>query len=646
MVQSIPHFPNLSTNSKPSTSRNATQNNVQLRSYQKRIVEQAINDNTLVVLPTGAGKTILAAQLILRVRPPAVFLVPTILLVEQQCAAIANWTKLNVCPFSGGLSLPSSFDILVTTPMAFKSAQSDPENVALQWSSLRCVVFDEVHHVLKDHPYRKLALSLHQSTARPRVLGLTASYTYAVGEAKVKAMLQNMCKELRITNLQTADEAELRQAGYHALTSKAEVLTCNDFSEIPEGVLPHSERRPHLMLKTFLIRVCEDTVTKLSGALAKTVLQMEMAIIAKDASFVCPVQKGYGVKEWGCYVSKRATHVPATHPCKLMYAQLEHWCEALRILVVSWEEDEYAAVLFLRMFQCDKAASHAIWPLQVRDFINQFWETAPTSFLRLDRLRNVLISKVRSAEQFRGLLFVQQRVTTHVLEYFVKCDEFLNKHLTPSVLYAASTPATPSLRVSKSKAAQNIKEFANGKVNLLIATVVAEEGMDVPAANCVIRFDVMQHAVSLVQGRGRARQENSSFVVLRERNDRPTSVLANVEKQQIELIQNFKLEDNKIAPKNKYKVQLGREANALNVLYGELNLETAISKLNIFCQKTRITLQVSHIFGKNKKYETLLKYKSSLREIVVREIGRDKKISKRKAAVKMVMTLRQHLEKN
>jgi superfamily II DNA or RNA helicase len=50
-----------------------------------------------------------------------------------------------------------------------------------------------------------------------------------------------------------------------------------------------------------------------------------------------------------------------------------------------------------------------------------------------------------------------------------------------------------------------LRAFADGTVNLLITTVVAEEGMDVPAANCVLRFDPMLNAVSLVQGRGRAR---------------------------------------------------------------------------------------------------------------------------------------------
>ena len=64
---------------------------------------------------------------------------------------------------------------------------------------------------------------------------------------------------------------------------------------------------------------------------------------------------------------------------------------------------------------------------------------------------------------------------------------------------------------------------------MLIATTVAEEGMDVPAANCTIRYDPVHNAVSHVQGRGRARQEDSSFVVLNERTDRPVTMLDSVD---------------------------------------------------------------------------------------------------------------------
>ena len=64
----------------------------------------------------------------------------------------------------------------------------------MSWGGLKLVVFDEVHHVLKQHPYRALAASLLDSNAQPRVLGLSASLTYAVGAKKVDAALHQLCR--------------------------------------------------------------------------------------------------------------------------------------------------------------------------------------------------------------------------------------------------------------------------------------------------------------------------------------------------------------------------------------------------------------------------------------------------------------------
>lgn len=118
-------------------------------------------------------------------------------------------------------------------------------------------------------------------------------------------------------------------------------------------------------------------------------------------------------------------------------------------------------------------------------------------------------------EGLRCVIFVQQRLTTHILEYFLNTSESKTlRNLNTASIYATTTPATPGLRVTKSQAAERIEAFACGYVKVLLPTSVAEEGMDVPAANCVVRFDEVQTPVSLVQSRGRARQADSSFVLM------------------------------------------------------------------------------------------------------------------------------------
>lgn len=130
---------------------------IELRSYQKRLVEAAhAKGNCLFVLPTGSGKTLTAAELIrqsfgdpllpstendasleankawtdpTKITPrqtKVLFLVPQVILVEQQAVAIRGWLGHSraVKGFSGGQKPPDprAYDVLVAIPDVFEGA--------------------------------------------------------------------------------------------------------------------------------------------------------------------------------------------------------------------------------------------------------------------------------------------------------------------------------------------------------------------------------------------------------------------------------------------------------------------------------------------------------------------------------------------
>ena len=327
----------------------------------------------------------------------------------------------------------------------------------------------------------------------------------------------------------TATAAELEAGGYHSKPAEAYLPTLNLPSAAPAGVLPVAERKPHLMAKIFFDRLQSRNATPFAQRLFSVVQSMEVAVESEDLGFQSPLQNS-APRMWGDYAHKRI-------PRSAKFASLEHWYESLRMLITSWEEAEDAATTYLQLVgECQPELG--TWPKEVRAASLQFWQNVPDSYPRFEHLKDVLLYEIESLCRtqgfFRGILFVQQRVMTHILEHVIGADQELAKKLNPACIYATTSPATATYRVSASESETRLAQFAHGDINLLITTVVAEEGMDVPAANCVIRFDPMINSVSFVQGRGRARRAESSFVVLSERHDRPTSTLAAVEAQQME----------------------------------------------------------------------------------------------------------------
>ena len=110
------------------------------------------------------------------------------------------------------------------------------------WSNFFACIFDEVHHVLKDHPYRIIAHgikaweSFHQHNHRVHILGMSASLTYAVGHRAVEQALASLCHDLSLTKMISPTEEELMLAGY--VPQDDSIETMQKPWDVQDGVIP------------------------------------------------------------------------------------------------------------------------------------------------------------------------------------------------------------------------------------------------------------------------------------------------------------------------------------------------------------------------------------------------------------------------
>lgn len=135
-------------------------------------------------------------------------------------------------------------------------------------------------------------------------------------------------------------------------------------------------------------------------------------------------------------------------------------------------------------------------------------------------LLEVLSKEVQA--DLRSIIFVEQRAMVLALAQLLRCSGLSDKYKIGTFFgtstFSGRTSSLVDLFDAKSQA-QDLKEFRDGSKNLMIATNVLEEGIDIPACNRVICFDLPKSLISFVQRRGRARQVDSCYMLFVPRND-------------------------------------------------------------------------------------------------------------------------------
>lgn len=116
------------------------------------------------------------------------------------------------------------------------------------------------------------------------------------------------------------------------------------------------------------------------------------------------------------------------------------------------------------------------------------------------------------------IVFVERRWTAKLLsDLFQQEDGPKIPNMNTGYLMGATDDGSSA--TSFRSQLKTIIDFKKGILNCIFATSVAEEGLDIPACNLIIRFDICNTMIQYIQSRGRARQEESTYVHLLEQGN-------------------------------------------------------------------------------------------------------------------------------
>ncbi|KAL0963791.1 hypothetical protein UPYG_G00313630 [Umbra pygmaea] len=499
-----------------------------LRDYQMAVAKPALEGkNIIICLPTGSGKTRVAVYITKEHldnrrregRPgKVVVLVNKVPLVEQHYST-EFWKflkhKYKVERVSGDSQLKISFseivqknDIIICTAQILENFLERPhsgDDDGILLSDLSLIVIDECHHTQKGGVYNhimirylkqkhkniKLKKEQKATVDIPQILGLTASP--GVGGAKkmdkAEEHILRICANLDAYKLMTGDLGDQKNEP-HKNIATAEERKEDPFGDVIKGIMnaihTHADLNPTCDLGT---------------------QNYEQWVVQKEQN---------AAKEENQKVRVCAEHLRQYNEA-LYQSNTIRMSDAFSFLDKYFDEELKKKVAPEGEEAIVKTDTERFLFTLFNDNKGKLQDLAKKPQYEnnsLSKLRTKILQEFTSREKARGIIFTKTRRSAIALAQWVQENSKFQEVGVKAchVIGGGDQSVVKPMTAAEQKDVLN--KFRNAEVNLLIATTVAEEGLDIAECNFVIRYCLVTNEIAMIQARGRGRAEDSSYTLV------------------------------------------------------------------------------------------------------------------------------------
>ncbi|OKP10578.1 Dicer-like protein 1 [Penicillium subrubescens] len=340
-------------------------------------------------------------------------------------------------------------------------------NGFIKMSQINILIFDEAHHAKKDHPYARIIRDSYLKaplSERPRIFGMTASPV----DGKTKMT-------------EAAAQLEILLGSRIATTANMEAL------------------------RQIVNRPFEETWTYSN---------LELPFATK---LYTQLQESFG---------KVKSLEPVFRFAWTASSELGEWC-ADQVWIQALREDviphlESATGKNPESDPCGTEATQrdllsardACEMVKTHEFQNPWAQGQLSCKVRL--LVERLAMHFGTSNSKKCIVFTERRNTAKALLRL--CEVLKIQNLRPGILVGVrKSDITGNVTFRRQFEVRG--QFQDGTVNCLFATAVAEEGLDIPDCNFVVRFDLYDTLIQYIQSRGRARHAQSTYVTMVEEDN-------------------------------------------------------------------------------------------------------------------------------
>jgi len=453
---------------------------IESRTYQEVIAASAIKQNTLVVLPTGLGKTVIAAMVSAKKleNGKVLFLAPTKPLVEQHRRRFHQFLDIDRDDTTvlTGKTRPKERYKLWKDKQAFFATPQVVENDLIAnkvpVNDFSLLIFDEAHRATGDYSYVFISEKM-----RTHKLALTAS----PGGDKQKILDVGDNLDIENFEVRTREDPDVKPYIEDREVDWKHVSLDNRFSKAKEGFEKSYQEQLRQLKKLGQIsstsNVHKGDLLKLRGKISSKLSSSQDPKLYKSISLVAAALK-----------ISQAIELLETQGVSQCY----NYVKRLE------EDDSKAAkkVLSNQDFQSGKS---------MVEFLKKKGEEHP----KIDKLRE-LIGDMDENE--KALVFTEYRESSE------KIAEELNTEGLNAVKFIGQQGEKG---MSQKKQAEVLKAFKDGKYNVIVSTSIGEEGLDIPAVDYVVFYEPVPSGIRDIQRAGRTgRQEAGKVYVLIAENTR------------------------------------------------------------------------------------------------------------------------------
>jgi Fanconi anemia group M protein len=496
------------------------------REYQQKIFEKCKEKNCLVVLPTGLGKTLIALMLSaerMKKFPgeKILFLAPTKPLVEQHL----NYFKKHLSElfaemilFTGQINpenrkkLWQNSDIIFSTPQCIAN---DLKKNLYDLKDVCLLIEDEAHRCIRNYDYTFVSKKYKEQARHQRIIGLTASPGSDI--SKIREICRNLSVEE--VELKTRDSEDVKSYLQELKFEKKIV----DFPEEFE------------ILREILRKIFNEYVQELKSRGVLWMNPSKIGLIELQKKLMSAISHGNRNYNYLLAVSACSNAIKLQHAIELLETQtLLSFNKYLKELFKQAANKKSKGIIRLT----NKPEFNLVY-VKSNELLSQEIEHP-----KIEELIRIIKDEIEKNKKIKIIIFTQFRDTASII------SKQLNKinGITSKVFVgqAKKTSGTDSTGLSQKEQKKMIDKFSSGEINVLCATSIGEEGLDIPEVNAVIFYESVPSAIRKIQRSGRtARLVKGKLIMLITKSTRDENFyyIANAkEKKMHKTIQDIKEE--------------------------------------------------------------------------------------------------------